>query len=427
MMSTRVCTTGVWFRILLLGVSAFVIHQDIPLLALLTADSRSTTTKWKLSDSLDAPLQTTGGTKLFEPADDGVLENQTLALPSQINFHIHAYTTIRAIVTEDSILSWGYKRSKGYPPELRLKSVLKGLGIVRLHEYSNEEKRSVWTNHTASPYLWESNICDAIQHIGTTTTTQQSSSSSGSRSSSSRPHVLFVRCGENAGDFSRHVPDHKTINWDHKLQWTRNGCQSDQQVYDYLENNDTRAVFTTQHHIFDHPKVHSLPLGVKFTMKYEVLKRIQQPRVRKTKLLMINDNGWKHRKNITATIIRTFLEQNQTIANTYNNRKSSQYLNELQQSMFILAPSGLGWDCYRIWEALYMNTIPIMERYHRPYDGWRRTLDELPVVWVEEFSEVTPELLRDEYQRIAANGDSYTYQKLTNQWWVDFARSKMDA
>lgn len=37
------------------------------------------------------------------------------------------------------------------------------------------------------------------------------------------------------------------------------------------------------------------------------------------------------------------------------------YINSLAQSMFVVSPAGNGLDCHRTWEALYLNTIPIVQ------------------------------------------------------------------
>lgn len=344
-----------------------------------------------------------------------IVSNKTLedSIVSSFNatktFHIPAYNQLKRLINESTIISWGEKKAKGFDSELRIKFLLsQQLSIVRSHELSTKEKLSTWAN-TSNDFIWVSNICDAIRCFEQT--------------GSINEHVLFTRCNENFGDFSRHVPEKKSADWDHRVLWKSNGCTSDEDVYRYLNHTNTQAIFTTQHHFLDHPKVHSLPLGIKHTMRSSVLKMLQQPFVEKSKLLMINDNGWKHRKNVTKAVIQNFARYNLTLQNTYSNRNAQQYLVELRQSKFILAPSGLGWDCYRIWEALHFNTIPIVERYYRPHDGWRRTLDGLPVLWVEDFRNLTPSLLRDEYQRIASRASNYQYEKLTWQWWADFALS----
>lgn len=360
--------------------------------------------------------------------------SQNPLMDPYVCFHLPAYRQIRSLLNDESIISWGIKKQKGLPEELRIKSLLQ-LPIARLHGLSLEEKEAIWQNRNyfydhesnnpgshstnatlamiqphSSFYIWESRICDAIQVFEST--------------GSVKPHVLFSRCNENFGDFSRSVPGKKTAGWDAGVDWATNGCGgSNEPVYRYLNHSNTLAVFTTQHHFLDHPKVHSLPIGIKHTMKYPILRILREPIVNKTQLLMINDNGWKHRKNVTKAVVANFAAFNMSLRNTYSNKKSHKYLEELRRSKFILAPSGLGWDCYRIWEALHLNTIPIIERYYRPHDGWRRTLDDLPVLWVEDFRNLTPSILNEEYKKIASRGSEYNYHKLTKNWWADFVRS----
>eukprot|EP00934_Nitzschia_sp_Nitz4_P007059 Nitzschia sp. Nitz4//scaffold120_size68122//15173//16414//NITZ4_006038-RA/size68122-snap-gene-0.84-mRNA-1//1//CDS//3329534260//7049//frame0 len=332
---------------------------------------------------------------------------------AETHFHLPAYKTIRRLLNDSTILSWGLKKEKGFEAELRIKYLLSNrLEIERLHGRNDSDKMSSWLNQSNSFY-WESRICHAIQVVQEISPEKR------------HPHVLFTRCNENFGDFSRYVPDRKCASWDGTVDWKQNGCTSDEMVYQYLEQPTTRAVFTTQHHFIDHPKVHSLPLGIKHTMKFPVLKLLREPYIPKSKWLMINDNGWKHRKNVTSAVLENFASANVTLRNTYSNKRSQQYLEELRRSRFILAPSGLGWDCYRIWEALHFRTIPIIERYYRPHDGWRRTLDDLPVLWVEDFRNLTPALLRVEYERITSQVSNYYFEKLIWPWWADFAQKQL--
>ena len=72
-----------------------------------------------------------------------------------------------------------------------------------------------------------------------------------------------------------------------------------------------------------------------------------------------------------------------------------------------------------------MGTIPILEHLNRT-DGWFRTFDYLPVVWIDSYDNLTPDYLEAEYQRIISKPKSYwKYEKLTQQWWVDFIQSKV--
>ena len=72
-------------------------------------------------------------------------------------------------------------------------------------------------------------------------------------------------------------------------------------------------------------------------------------------------------------------------------------------------------------------------------DGFRRALEDLPVVWIDgEFGDVappgeeqtkngkkylTPELLEREYDAIAAKMDSFKYEKLTSLYWLSYMES----
>ena len=111
---------------------------------------------------------------------------------------------------------------------------------------------------------------------------------------------------------------------------------------------------------------------------------------------------------------------------------------------------GLGFDCYRTWEAIIIGAIPVMETLNRYVqlvdalkidsavpdvvlarfagnrdDGWFRTFDNLPVAWIDSFDNLTPEWLQEEYKRIIANPTRYNYEKLTKKYWADFIRSQV--
>jgi len=89
-----------------------------------------------------------------------------------------------------------------------------------------------------------------------------------------------------------------------------------------------------------------------------------------------------------------------------------------------------------------MHAIPVVERPKLPEtvsnsnvwnhdvpwdDGWRRSLAQLPVLWVDSMAEeVTPAFLEQSYRQIVANAAQYDYAKLTLNWWIDFIRSQIE-
>jgi hypothetical protein len=100
----------------------------------------------------------------------------------------------------------------------------------------------------------------------------------------------------------------------------------------------------------------------------------------------------------------------------------TEYYRSILRSRFVLCPSGLGWDSYRIWETLVLGSVPIIERS----PGWDSVLDDLPVLKVTDFSEVTPGLLARAWPSILAQGDRFDFGKLTKQWWVSRIHGLLD-
>ena len=66
---------------------------------------------------------------------------------------------------------------------------------------------------------------------------------------------------------------------------------------------------------------------------------------------------------------------------------------ELARSMAILAIPGMGYDTYRLWETLALGSMPVLERGV----GLDRTLYRLPALLVDDFADVTPDLVRQAY------------------------------
>ncbi|KAL3923106.1 MAG: hypothetical protein SGILL_001845 [Bacillariaceae sp.] len=229
---------------------------------------------------------------------------------------------------------------------------------------------------------------------------------------SRKKHVALMHFDENWGAFSGQVPN-RTSQWG-TMRDTFGKCASYEQVLDYLDHPNTLAVVTTQFQGMDHPKVHSIPLGISGTFKNTPGLHSQTNR---TQLLMINFSRSPQRRPIADTVIPKF---NGTLRNTYGS-SSDDYVSELLRSKFFLSPSGMGWDCYRHWEGLIYGAIPIIEHYNRT-DGWYRVFDGLPVLWVSSFDEVTPELLASEYSRLSQLRN-YTFKKLTSEYWIDFVYS----
>lgn len=76
---------------------------------------------------------------------------------------------------------------------------------------------------------------------------------------------------------------------------------------------------------------------------------------------------------------------------------NSSYLEALLTHRFVLAPPGNGIDTHRMWEALYAGAIPVVLR-----SSAMRAFRRLPILFVDDYSEVTLERLREEEIRIGS-------------------------
>ena len=85
---------------------------------------------------------------------------------------------------------------------------------------------------------------------------------------------------------------------------------------------------------------------------------------------------------------------------------------------FTLSPFGNGLDCHRTWEALLLGTIPIVMR-----SSLDPLFEDLPVVIVDQWSEVTAQRLANELDRIAVT--RFNFSRLELAYWV--AKIKLHA
>ena len=101
---------------------------------------------------------------------------------------------------------------------------------------------------------------------------------------------------------------------------------------------------------------------------------------------------------------------------TYDGRLN--YLLSIKQSKFVLCPQGNGLDTHRLWESLYMGSIPIVIR-HRTYDTCR----DLPVLVIENWDEINESFLDEQYKVFQSK--QFNLEKLKLSFWKKFIEKKI--
>ena len=88
----------------------------------------------------------------------------------------------------------------------------------------------------------------------------------------------------------------------------------------------------------------------------------------------------------------------------------STYLTKTSKSLFCICPVGNGIDSHRIWECLYLNTIPILDDCIN-----FRFYEDLPMLYVDNWSKITPEYLMEVYNKIINR--KLNLEKLDLNFW----------
>ncbi len=60
-----------------------------------------------------------------------------------------------------------------------------------------------------------------------------------------------------------------------------------------------------------------------------------------------------------------------------------QFMDDLAYHKFVMCSRGVGLDCFRTWETLYVGSIPVIE-----WQCWSEWMEELPIIFVDKYSSI---------------------------------------
>jgi hypothetical protein len=104
--------------------------------------------------------------------------------------------------------------------------------------------------------------------------------------------------------------------------------------------------------------------------------------------------------------------------------KQLDYWRSHERFAFEASPRGSGLDCFRTWEALFLDTIPIVKT--SPLDELYRT-EGFPVVIVDSWAEVTEAALARWRVEMAGRFTDAMRSRLTNDHWLFRIRAAQEA
>ena len=91
------------------------------------------------------------------------------------------------------------------------------------------------------------------------------------------------------------------------------------------------------------------------------------------------------------------------------------FANEISKHKFVLCPIGNGLESHRLWETLYIGSIPITRR-NINYSFYE---DKLPILMVDDWSEITEDFLIQKYSEITNKLENgfYNLEMLNFSYW----------
>jgi len=170
-------------------------------------------------------------------------------------------------------------------------------------------------------------------------------------------------------------------------------------------------------------RVHSLPLGIANNTNESSL----HPICGNLDSMIQVMNEPKHDKNLVYMNfnISTYPQERQDVYNIFHDKEwvtqgiiqnslegRNKFLREIRNHTFVLCPRGNGVDTHRLWETLYIGSIPIVKR-----DIAMKDFEDLPICFIDTWDQVTSEFLENAKDRI--HSGNWNMQKLKVSYWID--------
>jgi hypothetical protein len=162
-------------------------------------------------------------------------------------------------------------------------------------------------------------------------------------------------------------------------------------------------------------KVESIPIGIENDIWFpeigkrnKIINKIKEPKQFKN-LLYINHNINTNPKERQEPY-DLFKNDWTTLKYYKNGEKFDEYVDDVYNHKFILCPNGNGIDTHRLWETLYLKSIPIVKKSINSL-----FYNDLPICFVDNWSEINKDFLNKQYDIIL--NKKWNLEKLNIEYW----------
>ncbi len=103
----------------------------------------------------------------------------------------------------------------------------------------------------------------------------------------------------------------------------------------------------------------------------------------------------------------------------YNLGSRSNFLRKIRNHKFVICPDGNGIDTHRLWETIYMGSIPIVKQ-NIAFRGF----EDLPIAFINDWTDISTSWCDIKYNEIMNN--KWNLEKMKIDYWYNIFKNKMN-
>jgi hypothetical protein len=247
-------------------------------------------------------------------------------------------------------------------------------------------------------------------------------------SSITKPCIIFVQTDFLDVFFKS---KHPLIQVPYVLVTHNSDCGAPGKFACYLDDPKLIHWFAQNPTIANHPKFTAIPIGIANQFwphgKKEMFNVVMDNKKKATKDIILYINFASGFSYVDEEAFRIYAAEradalNKLAAKPFSylapRKAPADYLMDVARSKFVASPRGHGLDCHRTWEALLMGSYPIVKT--SPLDG---AYKDLPVVIVNDWSELTEEFLQKKYEALSSK--PWNVSKIYAHYWADLIKKTL--
>ena len=178
-----------------------------------------------------------------------------------------------------------------------------------------------------------------------------------------------------------------------------------------IEKNNISVV--THALSINHPNIVNIPIGIFNKFNHYHLKMNNKKILCYANFGIHVDRWFGNPRKYLLKILqdKPFVLQENIQMHGRNYMSNDYFYNIISMSKFTLCPRGCGIDTYRMWDAICLGSIPIVEKY-----SGHEQFNDLPILFVTNYEVITEDFLNEKYTEFLQR--DFCYDKLLFEYWV---------